>query len=244
MKKTVDSDRPSWKDLRKYYDPALHDTDQRSKRAKRHRKALIDAGVWNSPPMRILDVGCGSGYLLDEFGIDASQRVGCDIRRDIYLQANIKKKNNILFIQTDAAKLPFHRDYFDLVICLAVIEEFPDWQKALEEMACCVSPGGLLYLTVTNGITLLPIYTLLSKIGLHISPASLEYAKASISIMQEDPGDGFGLSSLKGWTFFNITPYLAYNQFSIFRLIPIGLLNRLMSCLSPSLGYAWRRPES
>ena len=58
---------------------AVLDRSQRIKRAWRLHAALHTAGLWKADA-RLLDIGCGSGWLLAALGDDVRQRVGCDLR--------------------------------------------------------------------------------------------------------------------------------------------------------------------
>ena len=97
--------------------------------------------------------------------------------------------HNILFAQADGMRLPFPDDSFDLVTCLAVIGEFSDWRGAFQEMARCVTPGGLLYVTVTNGKLLIPFSLLVTRLGIGVRPSWWEYSLSSLRLAAERPED-------------------------------------------------------
>ena len=100
----------------------------------------------------------------------------------------VRDQVRILFAQADGMRLHFQDDSFDLVTCLAVVEEFSDWRGALQEMARCVTPGSLLYVTVTNGKLLIPLYRFVTRLGIGVRPSWWEYGLSSLRLAAERPG--------------------------------------------------------
>jgi len=226
--------------LRHEYDSEVLDCSQRTQRAQRLYAALCAAGLWR-PQARLLDVGCGSGLLLAALGRDTRQRIGCDVRQSLYVQTR-EQGSSVLFTQADAICLPFLDGAFDLVTCLAVIEELTDWRGALQEMARCVAPGGVLYVTVTNGRLLTPLYTWVERLGMHVRASAWAYSVSSLRLTEAEPEAGFSVPALATWRYIHLTPYLARSQWSWLRLLPWPYLNWCMHYFAPSLGFAWQRP--
>jgi SAM-dependent methyltransferase len=236
------TEAPSFPDaLRSEYDPEVLDVGERTKRAARLHAALSAVGLWPGG-VRILDMGCGSGLLLNALGTETRQRVGCDARRSLYLQVR-EQAGSILFTQCEGHRLPFRNGCFDLVTCLAVIGELPDWQSAVEEMARCVAPGGVLYITVANGRFLLLLYSVAERFGRRIRVSWREYARASLPMTERAPEQGLGVDALAGWRYVHLTPHLARSQWPWLRLVPLSLLDWLVSRVAPSFGFAWQRPR-
>ncbi len=110
---------------------------------------LID----NDQPMRVLDVGCGTGYtttgilrlrqVCEAIGIDQNNRQLQKAARKL-----TPEKPRISLSRGDAENLPFKDETFDAVISVGAVEYFPDPEKALKEMArvvkhdCMVIVGG------------------------------------------------------------------------------------------------------
>jgi ubiquinone/menaquinone biosynthesis C-methylase UbiE len=226
--------------LRHEYDSLVLDRVQRIQRAQRLYAALCAAGLWR-PAARLLDVGCGSGLLLAALGRDTQQRVGCDVRRSLYIHTR-EQVGSVLFTQADATYLPFPDGAFDLVTCLAVIEECMDWRGALQEMARCVAPGGILYVTVTNGRFLTPLYTLIERLGWRVRASAWAYSVSSLRLTEAQSKAGLSVPALATWRYIHLTPYLARSQWSWLRLLPLSYLNWCMRSFAPSLGFAWQRP--
>lgn len=233
-------DRYFAKDLRAEYDQELMDVDQRRILAGRLYQAMKNAGLWPARP-RILDVGCGSGLKLAYLGNDNSLRIGCDIRSELYLRAR-DRAGLVRFAQAEAAQLPFSQGIFDLVTCLSVIEELPDYRAAITDMARCVAPGGLLCITVTNGPLLKTIYTLAEFAGWHIRESWWAYAEASLPIVADSPERGFNISALAGWRYVDLTPFSVRGRFIICRAFPLSMVKALSRRLSPTHVHIWIRP--
>jgi SAM-dependent methyltransferase len=231
---------PSWDRLRPEYDAAVLDPAQRAARARRVRAALTGARLWPSAP-RILDVACGSGLLLAALDDRAGARVGCDVRRELYLRVR-DQIPGVRFTQADAARLPFRGGSFDLVTCMAAIEEFPDWRTALAEMARCVAPGGVLYVTVTNGAVLRPLYALARSLGRHVPDNWRAYAQASLRLRDGRPETGFGVRALSGWRHVDVTAHLLAASSPWLGRLPLGAVARVLRPIVPSFGFAWQRP--
>ncbi|RME50880.1 MAG: class I SAM-dependent methyltransferase [Caldilineae bacterium] len=228
--------------LRPEYDPKVLDAARRTRLARRLHRALCEAGLW-PPRGRLLDVGAGSGLLLAALGEDVALRVGCDLRRELFRRAH-PHALPFPFAQADGSRLPFPDGYFNLLICRAAIEEFPDWRAALGDMARCVAPGGGLYVTLTNGKLLLPLYAFARRVGVSVPASWQAYARNSAPLAGEHPERGFDLPALRGWQFVDLTPHLIRATSPPLRLVPLPLLGWVARRLSPTFGFAWRRPSA
>ena len=190
---------------------------------------------------RILDVGCGSGLKLAYLGNDDSLRVGCDIRSELYLRAR-DRAGLVRFVQAEASQLPFSEGSFDMVTCLSVIEELPDYKAAITEMTRCVAPGGLLCITVTNGPLLKKVYSLVEFVGGHIRESWWAYARASSPIVSDWPERGFNIAALAGWRYLHLTPFVIRGKFPFSRALPFSVLNAISCRLSPTHVHIWIKP--
>lgn len=96
---------------------------------------------------KVLDVGCGNGYVLSKYAAEGAEVFGIDIT-----QAGIDLCNKRFeylslkgdFRVADAQVIPFPDDTFDCVCSMGVLHHVPDTQKALDEIYRVLKPGGRL----------------------------------------------------------------------------------------------------
>jgi SAM-dependent methyltransferase len=105
---------------------------------------------------KVLDIGCGSGWIA-RLAIDRGFIItAMDISRKV-IEENIfyQKTSNIEYdiIQGSATKIPFPDQLFDSVIMTEVLEHLPDPELALKEIYRVLKAGGILALSVPNGRT-------------------------------------------------------------------------------------------
>lgn len=104
--------------------------------------------VGETPFQAMLDVGTGTGRLLELFGPLYVRGVGIDINRDMLTvaRANLDRADigNAQVRQGDVYALPVERDSFDLVTIHQVLHFLDEPQAAIREAARALRPGGRL----------------------------------------------------------------------------------------------------
>jgi SAM-dependent methyltransferase len=114
----------------------------------RRRLVLWAIGRLSDGTGSLLDVGCGTGFVLE--GIRARfprmDLSGCDAAPDALLFASRRVPGAFVF-QAGAAGLPFEEE-FAVITALDVIEHIDDDREALRAMYLALRPGGGLVLTV------------------------------------------------------------------------------------------------
>lgn len=86
---------------------------------------------------RILEVGCGQGYLTRRLAAWGHDVVGIDANRQA---AEVAETDLVRYML--AERLDFPDAVFDLVVSVHAIEHIPDLAGAMREMARVLEPGG------------------------------------------------------------------------------------------------------
>jgi len=91
---------------------------------------------------RVLDVGCGNGYLLKELSLKHKNWHGFGV--DIYSEVRNIKLPGCTFLVGDICSLPFPDDHFDFVFALDVLEHIWKLEQAMKEIKRVLKNGGIL----------------------------------------------------------------------------------------------------
>lgn len=116
--------------------------------------ALLFDNLELRPNLRILDIGCATGFPLFELaqvhGLSC-QVTGIDIWQEALPRAMVKKRNyeqeNVTLVGADAAFLPFADAAFDLIVSNLGINNFADPHASLAECYRVAAPNARLVLT-------------------------------------------------------------------------------------------------
>jgi ubiquinone/menaquinone biosynthesis C-methylase UbiE len=125
----------SGRDGRLWADPARHEALAGSV------LALCRAG----PTTRILEVGCGSGYIATAIAPRVAAYVGVDLAPEVTRLAKRLGLANARFQCADGASLPFEPATFDAAYCYDVFTNLPsfsDGMPLIRSMLRVVRPGG------------------------------------------------------------------------------------------------------
>lgn len=99
----------------------------------------------------VVDLGCGSGSILNGLSERFEQRIGMDVSRQRLVDTNSEKIENWEFRETDLnGTFPLVGDSADVVIANQVIEHIYDPIKFASEMHRVVRPGGRCVITTPN----------------------------------------------------------------------------------------------
>jgi ubiquinone/menaquinone biosynthesis C-methylase UbiE len=98
---------------------------------------------------RVLDVGCGTGMLLERI-VDRypdSEVTGVDLSPAMVAQARRRLPQRVTLEAADAEALPFSTHSFDLVLSVSSFHFWPAPKDALAELRRVLRPGGRLAIT-------------------------------------------------------------------------------------------------
>ncbi len=113
-------------------------------------EAAVEAAVGDQPLQALLDLGTGTGRMLERLAPKAARAVGVDASHAMLAvaRANLEKAglSRVELRQGDIYALPFARGSFDLIIIHQVLHFLDDPARALREAAAMLSPGGRLIL--------------------------------------------------------------------------------------------------
>jgi ubiquinone/menaquinone biosynthesis C-methylase UbiE/DNA-binding transcriptional ArsR family regulator len=109
--------------------------------------AILDL-VGDTPLQAVLDLGTGTGRMLQLLSPCANRVVGVDLSPAMLsvARAEVERANlrNVQLRQGDVYALPVERDSYDLVLVHQVLHYLDDPQRALREAARALRPGGRL----------------------------------------------------------------------------------------------------
>ena len=111
-----------------YYDAIAEGYDSLHKEEQLKKILLVKKSGIIEPEDVTLDVGCGTGFSLDELGV--KDIVGIEPSQGLISQYSGSKK----ILKGRAEDLPFDDSSFDLVVSFTAIQNFDDVRKGLLEI--------------------------------------------------------------------------------------------------------------
>jgi ubiquinone/menaquinone biosynthesis C-methylase UbiE len=118
---------------------------------KRLQAADIMAALDIKPTDRVLDFGCGSGYMTVEMAKLAAKATGIDVNPYV---ASIKVPPSLAgrleYIQSSGTELPFPDHSFDRILASEILPMIPEPGPFLREIGRTLKPGGRL--VIVNGV--------------------------------------------------------------------------------------------
>ena len=106
---------------------------------------------WGETPIRVLDVGCGTGIFAERIleALPHAQVVGIDLVEGMLFKGLERWKQHeqgVFAVQADSERLPFDRATFDVVTCANSFHHYPNQKRAVAEMKRVLRPNGRLML--------------------------------------------------------------------------------------------------
>jgi ubiquinone/menaquinone biosynthesis C-methylase UbiE len=106
--------------------------------------------------LKVLDIGCGSGFQTLLFARKGLHTVGIDLSKELIDEAIKKAKSEkiedrVKFSIADATDLPFRDESFDVICCCgSVLSYIPDYKIAVSEMSRVLKQGGKIIIDVDH----------------------------------------------------------------------------------------------
>jgi SAM-dependent methyltransferase len=102
---------------------------------------------------RLLDAGCGNGYLSRMLAGRGAEVVGVEPGQsliDFAVEQEASAPQGIRYVQADLCDLPDLGAPFDAVVASMVLPAVPDWTGAMRACVHTLKPGGLFVFTVNH----------------------------------------------------------------------------------------------
>ena len=102
---------------------------------------------------RILDAGCGTGYLSRLLAARGAHVTGAEPAAALLSYAReleAERKQGVEYLQAELAALPGSVSEFDAVVCSMVLMAIPDWKPAMRACVRAVRPGGLFVFAIVH----------------------------------------------------------------------------------------------
>ncbi len=149
---------------------------------------------------KILDIGCGGGFLLqafgsqwEKFGIEFDHVAAEHARTELHLDVKDGEVNEVTY--PDAS--------FDVIVMRGVIEHMYEPKMMIAHMLPWLKPGGILYITSTPNVESLCAELYREKWKLFTADHQIHFSKSTIIAL----GKEFGLELIDSAYFYLETPY-------------------------------------
>jgi SAM-dependent methyltransferase len=120
------------------------------------RRALRASGA---PRGTLLDVGCGRGELYGWVRDDCTRYVGVDVVR----HEGFPEGAELVLMNLDTGSVPLPDGVADVVVCAETIEHVENPRLLVRDLARLARPGGYLFVTTPNQLSLASVLCLLGR---------------------------------------------------------------------------------
>ncbi|QQS35703.1 MAG: class I SAM-dependent methyltransferase [Ignavibacteriales bacterium] len=152
--------QPSTKQLNDYYNSfhlsdtqgGTYDWVEERMKADFGTKAVLISEQVNNKDIKLLDVGCGKGFFVQECVKAGMHAQGIDVS-----ESGIKYATEVLKVKAECKAIeevvgkPEYKSAFDVVTLWATIEHVPEPYTLLKSIYSCLKPGGLFILDTGMG---------------------------------------------------------------------------------------------
>jgi 2-polyprenyl-6-hydroxyphenyl methylase/3-demethylubiquinone-9 3-methyltransferase len=101
--------------------------------------------------VRVLDLGCGGGFLSNALALRAHEVTGLDLSQSsLEVAARHDATGRVRYVRGDAARLPFDKASVEVVTAMDFLEHVEDAGAVIGEAARVLVPGGLFFWHTIN----------------------------------------------------------------------------------------------
>lgn len=140
-----------------YYDNAIQTGSSTQKFSYAARLANVFEHVSPRKGERVLDIGFGSGVLLEKIAASGADAFGADISEEAVEYAKKKIPRAKLFVSSAEDLGCFQGCFFDKVVCTHLIEHLPSPEKCMREIHRVLKKGGTAFIETPNYLSVWPL---------------------------------------------------------------------------------------
>ena len=107
-------------------------------------KKILKNIIKNKTNSNILDIGCGTGFIIDLVKKMNSNVYGIDISPEMLQMVN-HQNHKIGLVIGDTAKIPIQKNFFDLCTAYGFLHHLYDITPTIKEAYRCLKKGGIFY---------------------------------------------------------------------------------------------------
>ena len=102
-------------------------------------------------PSKVLDMGCGAGFLAHDLAKLGHEVVGIDLsEQSLAIAKKIDTTKKIQYLQADVTKTPFETASFDAIFAMDLLEHLEDPAALIREASRLLKPGGFFFFHTFN----------------------------------------------------------------------------------------------
>ncbi len=105
---------------------------------------ILEKLLKNKRNARLLDIGCGTGFLMDIARKYSSNIIGVDVSPEMLNEVNTRN-GKIQLTRADTSILPFNDNYFDLCTAYGFLHHLYDLVPTFKEAYRCLRKNGVIY---------------------------------------------------------------------------------------------------
>ena len=156
----------------------MYDIKKRTQKAKKTLSIIVDyleKEKKNPKKLKLLDIGCSTGFMTRLYGEKFMAVIGIDIDRDA-IQYALKNNSseNIEYFVSDSMNTDLEDESFDVITCTHIYEHVPDSHRLMSEIYRLLKSGGICYFAAGNRLNLieghygLPLLSVIPKSLAHL----------------------------------------------------------------------------